>query len=67
MQCEGNRVEMSLTPVGTRFPESRFTNQFHPGAITMKSSLVALIDASAVTSSAFGFDFPPITPPHSAA
>jgi len=30
----------------------------------MKFSLAALITAGAVTSSDFGFDFPPITPPH---
>jgi hypothetical protein len=33
----------------------------------MKFSLAALIAVSPVTSSAFGFDFPPIVPPHSAA
>jgi len=33
----------------------------------MNFSLAALITASAITSSAFGFDFPPINPPHAAA
>jgi phage head maturation protease len=33
----------------------------------MNFSLAALITAGAVTSSSFGFDLPPIVPPHVAA
>jgi hypothetical protein len=68
MQCEGNRGQTSLTPIGHAAVGPRSFHQHVTGVIIMKLSLAALIAACAVASSAFAaFDIPPVIPPHFAA